>query len=151
MPTPFRPSRTAAAASPGSAPADSAAVRVAVASRDGDVVDAHFGQATRFEIWELTGGTPRQIEVRQSKPGCGCGTLDQGSVTDRMQAATALVADCRAVLVARIGDHGVAQLAALGILAFETGDTVEVALRLLSESPALVAPAPLPSSSREPV
>ncbi len=116
-------------------------MRVAVASRDGAAVDAHFGQATRFEIWEITGGTSRQVEVRFSKPGCGCGTPAGPRGTDTMREAAALVADCRAVLVARIGDHGVARLAALGILAFETDDTVEVALRLLAESPALFAPA----------
>ena len=131
-------------------------MKVAVASRDGAVVDAHFGQATRFEIWELTGGPPRRLEVRHSKPGCGCGTPGQAGRTEPMQAAAALVADCRAVLVARIGNHGVAQLAALGILAFETDDTVEVALQLLAERPELFAPRPAqrptaPSASREPV
>jgi nitrogen fixation protein NifB len=126
-------------------------MKVAVASHDGRLVDLHFGQATRFEIWELTDGAPHRVEVRTSEPGCGCGTQGQAGGTRPMQEAAALVADCRAVLVARIGDHGVAQLAARGILAFETDDTVEVALRLLSESPELFAPAPAPPVRREPV
>jgi len=59
-----------------------------------------------------------------------------------MEASAALVADCKAVLVAQIGDRAVKRLAGHGILAFETDDAVYVALRLLAESPHLPAPEP---------
>ena len=120
-------------------------MRVAVASTDGSRVDAHFGQATRFEIWELTGGEltggpPRRLEVRRNAPACGV-TEWKGGV-DPMEASAALVADCQAVLVAQIGDCGVARLSERGILAFETDDTVEFALQQLAESPHVLAAEP---------
>ncbi len=53
-----------------------------------------------------------------------------------------LVSDCGAVVVARIGECAVNRLDALGILAFETEDTIGTALRELAESGLITERAP---------
>ena len=49
-----------------------------------------------------------------------------------MDASVASVADCRAVVVAQIGECALNRLDRLGILAFETEDSVDTAVRQLS-------------------
>jgi hypothetical protein len=60
-------------------------------------VDEHFGHAVRFEIWELTEGLPRLVEVRRNKPACVAGW--QPGAVDPMEASARPVADCKALLV----------------------------------------------------
>lgn len=107
--------------------------RVAVATGDGVVVTEHFGYATQFQIWDVAGPAPRLLETRRNLPACGA-ERPASSQRDPMDASVGLVADCRAVVVARIGECGVNRLAALGILAFETEDRVDMALRELFDS-----------------
>jgi hypothetical protein len=49
-----------------------------------------------------------------------------------MDASVAAVADCRAVVVARLGDCALTRLDKLGILAFETDDRVDATVRQLA-------------------
>lgn len=105
-------------------------MRIAVASRDGSIIDEHFGHATQFLIWELSGSGLHQVETRQVRKDCGTGCDCGGSRP--MQASIELVADCQAVLVAQIGEHAVSHLGKLGILVFESRDPVAVALQELA-------------------
>ena len=50
-----------------------------------------------------------------------------------MDASVAAVADCRAVVVARIGECALNRLDKLGILAFETDDPVDATVRQLAD------------------
>jgi nitrogen fixation protein NifB len=111
-------------------------MRVAVASTSGAVIDEHFGHAAQFRIWELTASGFHQVEVRQRRQHCSDGGCDCGA-RKPVQAAVELVADCQAVLVAQIGEHGVKQLAAHGILAFESNDPISVALQELAAHEAI--------------
>jgi hypothetical protein len=54
-----------------------------------------------------------------------------------MDASVAAVADCRAVVVARIGECALNRLDKLGILAFETDDPVDATVRQLADYAAL--------------
>jgi nitrogen fixation protein NifB len=112
-------------------------MRVAVATSTGAFIDEHFGQATRFLIFELTETGFHQVAVRESRQGCG-GGCDCGAEKP-VQSAVELATDCQAVLVTQIGDHGLKRLAARGILAFESTDPVGEALQELADHEA-VAP-----------
>jgi len=110
------------------------AVRVAIATHTGARVSEHFGHATRFEIWEVRPDGASLVVTRTNRPSCGAG-VDRAD--ELMDLSVAAVADCRAVVVARIGECALTRLDRLGILAFETDDPVDAALRQLSRYAAL--------------
>jgi nitrogen fixation protein NifB len=114
--------------------------KVAIATGDGIGVTEHFGYATQFQIWDFAGAAPRLLETRRNIPGCGADR--SAEQRDPLDVSVELIADCRAVVVARIGECGVNRLSALGILAFETDDAVETAVRELAESKAVLERAP---------
>jgi len=116
-------------------------IRVAVASEDGKTVHQHFGQATQFVICDLDGPTIRVIERRPNRPSCG-GVVDgePGHNDDLIQQTIDLIADCRAVVVARIGLGAQKRLEAQGIDAFMIPDFIDRALRRLSASGLLEQP-----------
>lgn len=90
---------------------------IAVASREGLLVNLHLGEAKRFQIWGLAeGGGFRKVEERQA-PTAGCGP-------SRWEELARLLADCRAVLVNALGDaprnilteHGVQPATCSGLI-----------------------------------
>jgi nitrogen fixation protein NifB len=105
-------------------------MRIAVASGDGMFVDQHFGHATQFLICETNPEGFQLVEVRRNNPACGADWTP--GAADPMERSAALVADCRAVLVARIGECGVDRLAERGIEAFEVTGPIQTALRRLA-------------------
>jgi nitrogen fixation protein NifB len=122
---------------PPSAPTEP--TKVAIATGDGVAVTEHFGYATQFQIWDFAGNPPRLLETRRNLPACGPDRNSPAALQrDPMDISVELVADCRAVVVARIGECGVNRLTALGILAFETDDAVDTAVRELAESAILL-------------
>ena len=110
-------------------------IKVAIATGNNVGVTDHFGYALRFQIWDLAGPSPRLIETRHNKPGCGADR--SADRRDPLDVSVDLVADCRAVVVARIGECGLNRLNALGILAFETDDMIDLVVRELAASPLL--------------
>ena len=116
-------------------------MKVAIGTGDGITVTEHFGFATQFQIWDFSGATPKLIESRRNLPACGA-NRDDGGAPDPMDVSVGLVSDCGAVVVARIGECAVNRLNALGILAFETEDTIGTALRELAESGLITERAP---------
>jgi len=115
-------------AAPSSAARDRA-VRIAIGTHNGVRVSEHFGHATRFEIWEVSPDGARLVESRINRPSCGVGS---DRADELMDASIAAVADCRAVVVARIGECALNRLDKLGILAFEADEPVDAAVRQLS-------------------
>ena len=102
-------------------------MKVAIGTGDGVFVTEHFGYATQFQIWDLAGDVPRLVETRRNLPACGSGPrADANALMDR---SVETVSDCRAVVVARIGECALTRLTALGIFAFEADEPVDVALR----------------------
>ncbi|WP_370674674.1 NifB/NifX family molybdenum-iron cluster-binding protein [Pleomorphomonas sp. PLEO] len=108
----------------------SGAVRVAIGTSTGARVSEHFGHATRFEIWEVGPAGSRFLETRNNRPACGSGCGDRAEAV--MDASVALIADCKAVVVSRLGECAINRLTKLGILAFETDDTVDDTVRQLA-------------------
>jgi predicted Fe-Mo cluster-binding NifX family protein len=115
-------------------PTRARAVRVAIGTHTGVRVSEHFGRATRFEIWELGPDGARLVGWRTIRPACGVGS---DRADELMDASVAAIADCRAVVVARIGECALNRLDKLGIVAFETEDPVDAAVRQLADYAAL--------------
>lgn len=107
-------------------------IKVAIATGNGVTVTEHFGYATQFQIWNFSDAPPRLLETRTNQPACGPGRRE--AKREPMDVSVELVADCKAVIVARIGECGIDRLTALGILAFETEDAVDTAVRELADS-----------------
>ncbi len=111
---------------------DAGPIKVAIATGNGVGVTDHFGYALQFQIWDFSSDEPRLLETRRNTPGCGAARGGDGP--DPLDLSVDLVADCKAVIVAKIGECGVNRLDALGILAFETDDSVAAAVRELAGS-----------------
>ncbi|WP_319543254.1 radical SAM protein [uncultured Pseudodesulfovibrio sp.] len=69
---------------------------VAVATREGMLVNQHLGEAKSFQIWGEADGAFRLVEDRQA-PKSGCGP-------QRWTDLATTLKDCRAVLVAAVGE-----------------------------------------------
>jgi len=113
-------------------------IRIAVAGSEGGAVDQHFGQAEEFLIFEIAAGTPRLAERR------AIAAHAQGD-EDRRDTIVRMLADCKALLVAKIGVAPKEKLAAAGIDATDAhaNKPVEAALAkyLASGAAAAVAEA----------
>jgi nitrogen fixation protein NifX len=80
---------------------DKKIAKVAVASRDGIVVNEHFGRASLFYIYEISEGMINPIEVRKITPVCHSGNHDYVLLTKNLRK----LADCDYMLVSRIGTN----------------------------------------------
>jgi predicted Fe-Mo cluster-binding NifX family protein len=76
------------------------AKRFAVASKDGRIVDEHFGHAETFYIYESNGDNVRFIDTRSVAKYCSgadsCDSADRDKVFD-------MLSDCDTVIALRIG------------------------------------------------
>jgi predicted Fe-Mo cluster-binding NifX family protein len=86
-------------------------MKIAVASSDGIVINAHFGKADSFYIYDYQGEVIRLIEKRIGKPFCHFGEHDETKLTDAVE----LLADCAKVYVLQIGKGAEEALFARGI------------------------------------
>ena len=106
-------------------------LRVAVASADGKFVHQHFGRATHFQLFELTGTRLRFVETRLATPACGG---PDGHNRSKIEEMAELVSDCDVVLVAQIGAGAEAQLAQRGVRVFAVQDFIPDALQALQRA-----------------
>jgi len=96
---------------------------IAVATREGLLINQHLGEAKRFQIWGKAGdGTFRLIDERQA-PTAGCGP-------NRWEDLARILSDCRAVLVGAIGDAPRKILVERGVMPAACSGFIEDALRL---------------------
>lgn len=103
--------------------------RVAVASTDGKYVNDHFGRARQFLIFDVSPDGYQFIEFRSNVPSCNPEQGDEGGHFKTLE----LLADCRAVVVARIGPGAEQVLAAHGIRAFTIPDFIDEALQHIQQ------------------
>jgi nitrogen fixation protein NifB len=87
--------------------------KIAVASRDDRLV-YHFGQADRFLIYEIGPQGSKRLEIRRTTPVCDPDSKEADHA-QRIRNTAAGIADCRAVLVSRIGPGAAATLKEQGI------------------------------------
>ena len=96
---------------------------IAVATREGMLINQHLGEAKRFQIWGRAGdGSFRLVDERQA-PTAGCGP-------NRWEDLAKVLFDCRAVLVGAIGDAPRKILTERGVLPAACSGFIEDALRL---------------------
>ncbi|HIJ79537.1 MAG TPA: dinitrogenase iron-molybdenum cofactor biosynthesis protein [Deltaproteobacteria bacterium] len=89
-------------------------MRIAVVSTDGINVDEHFGKASRFLIYELTGTGVTLIEQREVQP-YSDNVADHSFNPDRFACLKAVLADCARVYVAKVGERPAEELGKAGI------------------------------------
>ncbi|MDR3288558.1 MAG: dinitrogenase iron-molybdenum cofactor biosynthesis protein [Peptococcaceae bacterium] len=75
------------------------AVRIAMASSDGKMINRHFGHTDQFYIAEIKDKQLVPLEIRSCQPYCNFGTHD-----DSRQDVFTMLADCDLVLVVKIGE-----------------------------------------------
>ena len=90
-------------------------MKVAVSRRPKVGINAHFGYAEFFEIYDVSGDKALRVETRFNDPHCS----DAGGDHDLLDRAADLVADCVAVVAGRIGPCARDALLARGIAAVE--------------------------------
>lgn len=93
---------------------------VAVATREGLLVNQHLGEAEHFQIWEKGEDSFKLIDKRKA-PGKGGGM-------ERWRELADTLSDCRAVLVSGFGDVPNAILTQAGVVPLEMGGFIEMAL-----------------------
>jgi nitrogen fixation protein NifB len=91
--------------------AGSLTARVAVATRGDGLVNQHFGHAREFLVYEVGREGARLVATRAVERFCRGGEGEEGSLAAALRA----LADCQAVLVAKVGRCPRGQLAAAGI------------------------------------
>lgn len=100
-------------------------ILVAVASKGGGLVNQHFGHAKEFLIYEVDGNTVSFVGHRKVDHYCQSGFGEEAT----MQGILTTIADCQAVLCAKIGACPQQQLRQAGITPFEDYDLIESAAR----------------------
>jgi nitrogen fixation protein NifB len=99
-------------------------IRVAVASKGTGIVDQHFGHAQQFFIYEVDGGQSKLVEQRSIPRYCHGKDGEAGDLSQII----ALLTDCTAILVARIGSNPEGRLQQAGIEVVQVYDKIETAL-----------------------
>ncbi|MDQ1287532.1 MAG: nitrogen fixation protein NifB [Actinomycetota bacterium] len=89
---------------------------VAATSQEGHLVNSHLGDADCFFVFERTAAGARLTDIRHAP--------DAGSGENRWRQVAEVLADCRALLVERIGGTPRAVLEASGLDVHETGGLI---------------------------
>lgn len=93
---------------------------VAVATREGVLVNQHLGEAESFQIWGPGGEGFTLVEERAAPP--------KGGGVERWRALAAVLGDCRAVLVSGVGQGPGALLRDAGVTPLEVSGFIELVL-----------------------
>jgi nitrogen fixation protein NifB len=96
-------------------------ILVAVATKGGGLVNQHFGHAKEFQIYEVDGHEAHFIGHRKIDHYCQGGYGENATLEHIIQA----IADCKAVLVSKIGECPKEKLHKAGIQTVETYDVIE--------------------------
>ncbi|MDR2106723.1 MAG: hypothetical protein LBP24_04885 [Coriobacteriales bacterium] len=93
---------------------------VAVTTRDGKVVQEHFGHARHFHIVKIADGGYSYVETREIEPRCkGSAPGETSHDSSRFDPVITLISDCSAVITAQIGPGAAEHVIGSGIRVFE--------------------------------
>jgi len=100
---------------------------IAVASKDGKVIDQHFGHAERFLIFDVDQGTATLVDEKHVERYCSFDPEHplRGHVLRDIGKA---LQGCRAVVTAQMGDHPKGELESLGIEPFVASGQIKSTL-----------------------
>ena len=96
---------------------------VAIASTDGEMVDEHFGRATRFWVFDISGTECSLIMVRNVEP-LSTGDRNHPFDPERMEEVMSAIKDCKRVYCTKIGDRPRKELEKLGIATIISNDAI---------------------------
>ncbi|MBD2498707.1 nitrogenase cofactor biosynthesis protein NifB [Nostoc sp. FACHB-280] len=96
-------------------------ILVAVATKGGGLVNQHFGHVKEFQVYEVDGNEVRFISHRKIDQYCQGGYGEAATAENIMKT----IADCKAVLVSKIGNCPKEKLHAAGIQTVEAYDVIE--------------------------
>ncbi|MDR2518264.1 MAG: dinitrogenase iron-molybdenum cofactor biosynthesis protein [Spirochaetaceae bacterium] len=103
--------------------------RVGIASIDGVLINEHFGRSKWFYIIDIeAGGASAVFERRPVAPLCQCGDHAASGMASALEA----LADCTAVLAAKIGPAARQSLEERGIAVFEEPAEIAEAVQKLA-------------------
>jgi nitrogen fixation protein NifB len=105
---------------------------VAVATREGLLVNLHLGEAESFSIYAQRGGTAELVETRPA-PRRGCGD-------DRWAALAQTLGDCRAILVSSAGPKPTHALTQAGVKVIVMEGLIDEAMKAIYGGEPLRAP-----------
>jgi predicted Fe-Mo cluster-binding NifX family protein len=103
--------------------------RIALATNDGLTVHKHFGQADEYQIVDIDGESHEFVERRRVFPPCDGGE----HLESAFDAVLAILRDCEAVFVGKIGPGASEYLAQRGIRSFEVPGVIDEILKKLAE------------------
>jgi MoaA/NifB/PqqE/SkfB family radical SAM enzyme len=103
-------------------------LKFAVSSRDGSVVDLHFGHTKVFFIYEYENGEVTLKEKRNVENYCS-GTEACAENWNRLEAVIGAIGDCNGVITMRVGNAPERELYNKGVGVFITYDYAENAVR----------------------
>lgn len=103
------------------------ALKAAVASTDGKVINCHFGKADRFLIFELTPDGFDYVETRELQPCCNQGEHEDNAFED----VAKVLFDCKIILISKIGIPAANFLESRGFEVYESPFPIHSALKKL--------------------
>jgi len=106
---------------------DNISYRFAISSKNGMLVDQHFGHASEFYIYRYQGGRATYQEKRVISKYC-TGMEECGEKEDKMERILSTIDDCNGVIALRIGNSPKQKLIKKGIKVFATYDRIEDAV-----------------------
>ncbi|MBP2650435.1 MAG: nitrogenase cofactor biosynthesis protein NifB [Firmicutes bacterium] len=106
--------------------------KIAVASKTGKLVDLHFGHASSFTIYQVSGENYRIVETREVSKYCN-GTELCESTEELRNAIVSALSDCDACVTMRIGYHAQERLKMQGVKSVECCYTIEHGLKMAVE------------------
>jgi nitrogen fixation protein NifX len=90
--------------------------RIAIATKDGRMVDAHFGHASRFDVYELGENGLSFVQTREVTPACSGGRHDESAFGAILEA----LGDCEALFASVVGYGAASYLIGKGKRVFES-------------------------------
>lgn len=107
-------------------------ILVAVASKDGRLIDQHFGQADKFQIYKYSKDEVKFMEEREIEKYC-TGEENCDDKDSKMEKVLKTLGDCKAVLSVRIGYGPKQMLRSNNIQTYELYDTVSAGINTALE------------------
>ncbi len=102
---------------------------VAIASREGALINQHLGEAESLDIYDLTKDVPEFVETR-ALPEAGSGTL-------RWHKLGRVIQDCHTILVSGVGETPRKTLTAMGFTLLEVNGMIDLVLVALKKGESL--------------
>ncbi|MGG6296406.1 nitrogenase cofactor biosynthesis protein NifB [Leptolyngbya sp. AN02str] len=100
-------------------------ILVAVATKGGGLVNQHFGHAKEFQIFEVDANEAKFVGHRKIDQYCQSGYGEDATLEQVINA----IADCKAILVSKVGECPKAELREAGLHVVEAYDVIEKVAR----------------------